>query len=147
MRFGGGAVGAAGLLLAVVAVHIPPALRTAPSPGIVRWHGPGTDVVVLGGGSWRSPLAPDGVLAALRIGGVRSIALLVVEDGVAPSVVDAVVARHPTGTIVAGRRTAGLPARAAVLPVDGAELEVGALHVALVPTEGRLVVEAWPSPR
>ena len=109
LRFGGGAVGAAGLLLAVVAVHIPPALRTAPSPGIVRWHGPGTDVVVLGGGSWRSPLAPDGVLAALRIGGVRSIALLVVEDGVAPSVVDAVVARHPTGTIVAGRRTAGCP--------------------------------------
>ena len=116
----------------------------------MRWHEPGTDVVALGGGSWRSPLGADGVLAALRTAGVRSIALLVlVDDAVAPSVVDAVLARHPTGTILAapGRRTAGLPARTAVLPADGADIEVGALHVAAVPAEGGLVVEAWPSPR
>ena len=150
VRVVGGVLAAGGVLVAVVAAQVPPPLRTEPSPGIVRWHGPATDVVVLGGGSWRSPLGPDGVLAALRTAGVRSIALLVlVDDAVAPGVVDAVVARHPTGTILAsaGRRTAGLPARTAVLPFGGADLDVGALHVTLVPAEGRLVVEAWPSPR
>ena len=138
------------LFVAVVVAHTPPALRSVPAAGIVRWHGPGTDVVALGGGSWRTPLGADGVLAALRTAGVRSIDLLVVvDDSVTRRVVDAVLERHPTGRVLAaaGRRTTEVPSRATVLPAGGAELDVGGLHVALVPAERRLVVEAWPGPR
>jgi ComEC/Rec2-related protein len=138
------------LYVAVVLAHAPVALRTVPSPGVVRWHGPGSEVVALGGGSWRTPLGAEGVLESLRIAGVGAIDLLVVVDErVRPEVVAAVRQRHATAAVVVapGRSPDDAPPGAVALPAGGTALEVGSLHVALVPGPGRLVVEAWPSPR
>jgi competence protein ComEC len=138
------------LYVAVVLAHAPPALRTALRPGVVRWHGQATEVVALGGGGWRSPLGAEGVLESLRVAGVGAIDLLVVvDDQVGPGVVAAVRDRHATAAVLVtgGRPPDDVPPGAIVLPSTGASLEVGALHVALVPGQDRLVVEAWPSPR
>ncbi|MFL6207193.1 MAG: ComEC/Rec2 family competence protein, partial [Acidimicrobiales bacterium] len=59
----------AALLTAVVAAHAPPPRRQSLQPGVVRWHGPGVDVIVLGGGG-RSSLGGAGLLEALRRAGV-----------------------------------------------------------------------------
>jgi ComEC/Rec2-related protein len=148
-RLGGLAVvGAASLT--VVLVHAPPALRTELVPGVVRWHGSGTDVVVLGGGSWRSPVREAVALEALRRGGVRAIDLLVVvSDDVTARTVSVVVGRHPTGTVLvaSGRSPDDLPPGAVVAPSGRLDVVVGSLQVLLAPGEGRLVVEAWPRPR
>jgi competence protein ComEC len=146
-----GAVLAGAVLVAAVAgANAPPPLRSALTPGVVRWHGGGTDVVVLGGGGWRSPLSPATALEALREDGVGAIDVLVVADaGVRGTVVEALGERHPTGAVLVpvGLAPADRPAGAVPVPASGATLEVGDLLVVMVPGEERLVVEAWPAPR
>lgn len=138
------------VFVTVILVHAPPALRTELQPGVVRWHGGGTEVVVLGGSSWRSPVTEEVALEALRRGGVRAIDLLVVVSRDVPAAtIAAVMARHPTGTVLVApeRSPDDLPPGAVVAPTSRADLAVGSLRVLLAPGEGRLVVEAWPSPR
>jgi hypothetical protein len=126
-----GAVVAVGAVLsAVVAAHAPAPLREAPAPGVVRWHGRGVDVIVLGGG--RSDLGAPTVLESLRRSGVDTIDLLVVADASVPvSVVDLVARAHRIGTTHT--------------PVDGAAtVDLGSLTVRIVAVPGRLVVDAVP---
>ena len=128
--------------VAVLVAHAPPPLRSTPGPGIVRWHAAGTEVVALGGGGWRASPGTEATLEELRRAGVGSIdALVVVDDSVSAAVVEAVTARHRTGVVLA-------PATAEVVgtavPADGTDLQVGHLHVTIVPGEQRLVVEARP---
>ena len=147
-RQAGAALLALVVLVAVAAAHAPPPLRRALGPGVVRWHGTGTDVVVLGGGGWRSsPRAVD-VLQVLREDGVGAVDLVVVADDTVPaSVVEAVTARHPTGAVVVhpGIEPAERPEGAEPAPSVGTALPIGGLLVLLVPGEDRLVVEAWPA--
>ncbi len=137
------------LLLAVLAAHAPPPLAGALRPGVVRWHGGEADVVVLGGGGWRSRLGPAEVLEALRTAGVGAVDLIVVVDAeVDASLVGAVTARHPTAAVlVPGAVDPGeRPAGALAVPPAGTALRVGDLDVRITPGEDRLVVEAWPAP-
>jgi competence protein ComEC len=148
------AAGAALAALAVVATvgvaNAPAPLRASLAPGVVRWHHGGTDVVVLGGGGWRSPLSEAGVLQVLREEGVGSVDLLVAADAEVPAaLLESVAARHPAGAVLVPAATGpeDRPAEALGLPPDGATFEVGALVVVVVPGEERVVVEAWPAPR
>jgi competence protein ComEC len=154
---GAGAARRVGTGLLVVAVgaallgaQAAPALRTTLAPGIVRWHGAGTDVVVLGGGSWRSSIGPDEALAALRTAGVGAIDVLVASDGHASAAaVDAIGRRHPIGRVLVppGGPPADRLSGAIAVPRSGAALAVGGLDLLLTPVEDRLVVEAWPARR
>jgi competence protein ComEC len=144
----GGALVVAVLLVVVAVAQAPPPLRRVLAPGVVRWHGAGTDVVVLGGAGWRAAPSPARALEALREAGVGAVDLLVVADGsLDGAVVDTVLRRHRAGAVVVSaavdpqRRPAGAVAVAA-----GTTVTVGALLVLLVPGDGRLVVEAWPVP-
>lgn len=144
-----GAVGVAGVMLHGLAVaHAPVPLRSALHPGVVRWHGGTTDVVVLGGGSWQSRLGAESTLAALRVAGVGAIEVVVVVDASVPaSVVAAVVDRHPTGAVLVAPAVAPAerPPGAVAVPATGTALAVGDLDLLLTPAGPRLVVEAWPS--
>jgi hypothetical protein len=143
LRRGGLAGAGAAIAAAVLVAHAPPPLRSSPRSGVVRWHAGDTDVVTLGGGGWRASLGVASVLEELRRAGVDGIDLLVVvDDGVPGSVVEAVTARHPTGPVLGPSSEAG--AGVVPVPASGTELDVGALHVTIVPGEGRLVVEARP---
>lgn len=147
----------AGLLIATAAVAVavttaqaPPPLRGELGPGLVRWHAGSTDVVVLGGAGGRSPIGAAGALADLRAAGVGTIDLLVVADASVPaSVVPAIEARHPIGTILAVTGADLTRARAPVVPAPrpAAVVPVGALEVRLTATADRLVVEARPVTR
>jgi hypothetical protein len=130
-RVAAGALAVAAVLAAVVTANAPVARREALRPGVVRWHGPGVDVVVLGGGG-RSSLGGAGVLESLRRAGVGTIDLLVVADGSVPETVVELVARaHRLGQVHE--------------LVDGAgRVEVGSLVVRIVAVPGRLVVDAGP---
>jgi competence protein ComEC len=148
-RATGAALAAAAVYVAVVLAQAPPGLRDALAPGVVRWHGPGAEVLALGGGGWRSGLDAPSVLAVLRTAHVRSIDVLVVVDARVPaSVVAAVGERHPIGRtlVAAGRSPEERPTAAVAVPAAGAQLEVGGLDLLLVPAEDRLVVEAVPAP-
>ncbi len=143
----GGIAVAGSMLVGLAGAHAPPGLRTALSPGVVRWHAGATDVVVLGGASWQSSVGAEATLAALRVAGVGAIdALVVVDDSVAPSMVDVVGDRHPTGAVLIASTVAPghRPDGAAVVPPTGTALEVGDLHLLITPAGDRLVVEAWP---
>lgn len=140
------AVAALALVLAVVAAHAPPALRSAPAVGVQRWHGRGAEVVVLGDGGRRAPSAAT-VLEALRTEGVRAIDVLVVADrAVTDPVVEAVLDAHPVGRVLAhgSMPDERLPPGAALVPPEGAELAVGSLVVRIVVAPERLVVDARP---
>lgn len=133
--------------LAAAARHGPVALRADLGPGVVRWHADGTDVVVLGGGGWRSSLGPGVALEVLRRGGVGSIDLLVVTgSALRTDVVAAVATRHPIGTVVVptddGRWDPHLPVVQA--PLEATTVAVGHLDVTIAPGSERLVVEARP---
>jgi hypothetical protein len=136
------------VLAAVVGAQVPPGLRSAPVPGLVRWHGSGTDIVALGGGSWRSALGVGDALAALRTARVGAIDLLVLVDGSVPaSLVAEVRTRHPVGRILVppSLAPAERPPGAVPVPPTGAALSVGHLELLLSPVDDRLVVEAWPA--
>jgi hypothetical protein len=143
------AVAVGPLLAAAIAAHAPPSSRSAPMPGVVRWHAAGTEVVVLGGSGGRGRLTSASVLAALRRAGVREIDLLVVADAsVAGGVATDVRRVHPTGTTVLHRaateperRPAGVPA-----PAGTSLVHIGRLTVRLVDAGERLVVEAAARP-
>jgi competence protein ComEC len=135
-RIGLTLVGAVVLVTLAVAQR-PPALRSDLGAGAVRWHGPGTDVVVLGGGGRQGGSRAEEVLEALRHARVGAVDLLVVaDDRVGTDVVPAVTARHPAGLVV----------RRSDVPAAGATLPVGSLLGVLVPGEDRLIAEAWPAP-
>ncbi len=124
----------AAVVAAILAAHAPVALRSELRPGVVRWHADATDVVVLGGGGWRTPLGAPAVLAALREAGVRELDLLVLADAaVRPELVAAVESRHAVGAVVEGP---------AGIPTGGAELALGSLVVRLTPVADRVVTEA-----
>lgn len=143
------ALGAASIAVAVLVVRVPPPLRSALAPGIVRWHDQEVDIVALGGAGWRTTLGAAATLEHLRRAGVGSITVLVLVDPSVPGrVVDAVAEHHPLGAVIAPRDLAdppGEPVTAA--PRGGAELVVGDLLVTVVQGEQRLVVEARPAPR
>jgi hypothetical protein len=148
-RVGTGLVVAA-VATAALGAHAPPGLRSTLAPGVVRWHGPATEVVALGGGGWRSSLDAETALGALRTAGVGAIDVLVVVDGEVPgSVVAAVRGRHPTGRLLVppGAAPAERPIGAVALPRTGTALAVGGLDLLLTPVEDRIVVEAWPARR
>jgi hypothetical protein len=108
----------------------------------VRWHAAGTDVVVLGGGGWRTAPGVETALEQLRRAGVGAIDLLVVADGdLGPPVVDAVIDRHPAGAVLV---PVGSEVTGEVVPIDGVELDVGAVRVAVIPAGERLVVDVAP---
>jgi competence protein ComEC len=137
------------VLTALVAAHAPPALRTSPLTGMVRWHAGTTDVVVLGGVGGRTSLAAPAILEALRRAEVADIDLLVVADPSVPeAVVDVVVRVHPTAAVVAqGAALLDAPPGSVVRPpADGTTVELGALLVRLVVVPDRLVVDAVPRP-
>jgi competence protein ComEC len=146
----GGLLVVGAVLAAVVGAQAPPGLRSVPVPGLVRWHGSGTEVVALGGGSWRSALGVGAALAALRTARVGAIDLLVLVDGSVPaSLVAEVRARHPVGRVLVppSLAPAERPPGAVPVPPTGAALSVGRLEVLLSPVDDRLVVEAWPARR
>jgi len=132
LRHLGGTVAVGAVLSAVVVAHTPAPLRDAVSPGVVRWHARGVDVVVLGGAGGRSTLAGASVLEALRRSGVGTIDVLVVADPSVPaSVVELVRGAHRTSA------THGI--------ADGAAtIDLGSLVVRIVSVPGRLVVDAQP---
>lgn len=142
------AVATLAVLAATAQAHAPPALRTSPAPGIVRWHSGGTDVVVLGGTGGRVPLGASGTLASLRSAGVGTIDVLVLADSsVDGDLVATLERRHPIGVVVAlGApdldRVAAPFARA---PRPGTTARVGALDLRFVATADRLVVDASPA--
>ncbi len=126
------------VVAAIATANAPPRLREVLLPAVVRWHAAGTEVVVLGGGGFRAPVTAPTTLEAMRRAGIDAIDLLVLaDDDVGAPVVEAVAARHRTGAVLGPQD----------LPAEGAALEVGDLWVLLVPADGRVVVEAWPSPR
>jgi competence protein ComEC len=132
---------------AVALRQAPTAIRSELDAGVVRWHAGATDVVVLGGGGWRSSLAPEEVLAALRRHGVGSIELLVVAGAdVRPAVVAAVVARHPIGALVVPADDGSWDPALDVVraPRQPTHVVVGELDVTLAPGTGRLAVDARP---
>jgi competence protein ComEC len=140
---------AGAVLVAVASAQAPVGLRSGLAPGIVRWHGPRTEVVALGGGGWRSSLGAEAALAALRTARVGAIDLLVVVDGDVPaSVVAAVRAEHPTARVLVppSLGPAERPPEAVAVPRSGAAIAVGALDVLLTVVRDRMVVEAWPAP-
>jgi competence protein ComEC len=144
LRRGGLAAAGAAIAAAVLVAHVPPPLRSVPRSGVVRWHAGNTDVVALGGGGWRASLGVASVLEELRRAGVGGIDLLVVvDDGVPGSVVEAVTTRHPTGPVLVPSH-GDAPVGAVPIPAGGTELDIGGLHVTIVPGEDRLVVEARP---
>ncbi len=135
------------LLVAVVMANAPVPLRSAPLPGVVRWHSSGTDVVVLGGVGGRTSLGSASVLAALRRSGVDGIDLLVVADAsVRADVVEAVQRAHPSGAVVAHRSVSVSTARPPPVrvPPGNSVIDVGGVTVRLADAGERLVVEAWP---
>lgn len=135
------------VLAAVVAAHAPPGLRTAPLPGVVRWHAGDTDVVVLGGAGGRTSLSGPAVLQALRRDGVGTIDLLVVADpSVPPALVDLVARAHPiAGVLVQGGALLDTPPEAVLRPTAGSTtLELAGLTVRVVVVPDRLVVDAVP---
>lgn len=149
LRSLGGVVAVGALLVAVVSAQAPPGLRSHLRAGVVRWHGPGTEVIALGGGSWQSSLGVEGVLEALRTAGVGGIDLLIAVDADVPApVVEAVAARHPTATVLVPASTdpEDRPPGAVPVPSTGTAVEVGSLTLLVSPGEDRLVVEAWPRP-
>jgi hypothetical protein len=126
---------------AVVAAHAPAPLRSAPITGVVRWHGAGTDVVVLGGVGGRTDLSSRTVLEALRRSGVRGIDLLVVADAsVSAPVVEAVRRAHPTAAVVVHASVTDL--REAIVMPTPVALDLRGLTVRVVDGGERLVVEA-----
>lgn len=147
LRRAGRALAGLGLAVAVVVAQAPPPLRSALIPGVVRWHGSHTDVVVLGGVGGRSSLGAPAVLQALRRAGVGAIDLLVVADASVPAaLVDDVVRGHPTGVVVAdGAALLDAHQHSLVrVPPEGAVVELGSLTVRLVVVPDRLVVDAVP---
>lgn len=147
LRRTGLALAGLGVAVAVVVAQAPPPLRASLVPGVVRWHGRHTDVVVLGGVGGRSTLAAPAVLQALRRAGVDAIDLLVVADPSVPAaVVDDVVRGHPTAVVVAdGAALLDAPRGTVVrLPPEGAVVDLGSLTVRLVVVPDRLVVDAVP---
>jgi competence protein ComEC len=143
---GGVGLATVALAVAVVAAHAPPPLRSAPALGVVRWHGHGVDVVVLGDGGRRSP-SPAMVLEALRTDGVRSIDLLVIADAAVPSpVVAAVLDAHAVGRVVAHSSVAAehLPSGTVRAPPSGTSFSLGGLVIELTVAPARLVVDARP---
>jgi ComEC/Rec2-related protein len=130
-RTAGAALLTAAVLAAVVTAHAPTPRRQALRPGLVRWHGDGVDVIVLGGVG-RSSLGGAAVLESLRRSGVDTIDVLVVADPSVPGPVVELLARsHRIG------RVHGV--------ADGATtLEVGSLVVRVTAVPGRLVVDAAP---
>jgi hypothetical protein len=130
------------VLMAVVAAHAPAPGRSTPVTGVVRWHGSGTEVIVLGGVGGRTTLDGATTLDALRRSGVRGIDLLVVADASVPSaVIEAVRAAHPTGAVVAHRAVLDL-AGSAPAPSRPTVLDLRGLSVRIVDAGERLVVEA-----
>jgi len=127
----GAALVAATVLTAAVAAHAPAPRRQALQPGAVRWHGGGTDVLVLGGAG-RTTLGGASLLASLRRSGVRTIDLLVIADATVPEEVLEVIAdAHRIGQVHD-------------LGDGAATIEVGDLVVRIVAVPGRLVVDAVP---
>ena len=145
----------AGQLVAVLAVagamlaaQAPPPLRSAPFPGLVRWHAGGTDVVVLGGVGGRTGLGAGSVLEELRRAQVGTVDLLVVADAsVTDELVEIVRQAHPVGAVLAhGAALLDAPPGAVLRPPpDGATIVLGDLTLRLVPAPDRLVVDAAPS--
>ncbi|MFZ6003816.1 MAG: ComEC/Rec2 family competence protein [Actinomycetota bacterium] len=128
---------AAGVVVVVaVTAHAPVPLRQALAPGVVRWHGGSTDVVVLGGLAGREQrLGVASTLAALRRARVRSIDVLVLADrSISDDLVAAIASRHPAGTIVA----------APDVPRPSTVMRAGDLVLRLTHAGDRLVVEAAP---
>ena len=143
------AIGRSGLAMAALACAAATLTAQAPAPlraplatGVVHWHGPHGDVVVLGGTGGRSVLGASRALEALRRGGVGSIALLVVADeSVEPGAVAAVRRAHPVGTLVAaGGAAPDLPGAVAV--AQSGSVDVGGLRVQLTVTADRVAVDA-----
>jgi competence protein ComEC len=127
----GAALVAATVLTAVVAAHAPVARRQALQPGAVRWHGGGTDVLVLGGAG-RTTVGGASLLASLRRSGVRTVDLLVIADATVPeAVLEAIADAHRIGQVHD-------------LSDGAATIEVGDLVVRIVAVPGRLVVDAVP---
>jgi len=147
VRRTGAVVASLSIVLAIVAAHTPPPLRTTLLPGVVRWHEGSTDLVVVGGaGGGRSP-GPAAVLAVLRESRVASIDLLVVADRSVPAgLVNAIESRHPVGAVVVAGGVGPLETEApqVLAPRPAANVEVGSLEVRLTATADRLVVEARP---
>jgi len=145
LRRSGLLLAAMALAGAVLAVQAPPPLRSAPLPGLVRWHAAGTDVVVLGGIGGRSGLGAGSVLEALRRAQVGPIHLLVVADAsVSDSLVETVRQAHPTAAVLAqGAALLDAPPDTVLrLPPAGASMELGDLTLRLVTAPDRLVVTA-----
>jgi competence protein ComEC len=143
----GWALAAGSVTAAVLAAHAPAPLRSAPMAGVVRWHGDGIDVVVLGGAGGRSTLAAAPVLGALRRSGVRGIDVLVVADATVPDgVVAAVREVHPAGALVAHRSASfdGALAEASRPPPGLTAIDLGGLSVRFLDVGDRLVVDAVP---
>jgi competence protein ComEC len=146
----GVAAAAAAVLAATMSAQAAPPLRSALAPGLVRWHGPSTEVLVLGGAGGRSAIGASSALAALRTAGVGGIDLLVVADpSVPPAVVEVIETRHPIGAVAlaGGADLPEVSAPVQVAPRPGALLAVGTLAVRLTATGERVVVEATPRDR
>jgi hypothetical protein len=143
----GVAAAVAAVLAATVSAQAAPPLRSTLAPGLVRWHGPSTEVLVLGGAGGRSAIGASSALAALRTAGVGGIDLLVVADpSVPPAVVEVIETRHPIGAVAlaGGADLPEVSAPVQVAPRPGALLAVGTLAVRLTATGERVVVEATP---
>lgn len=153
-RLGAPAATAIGRWIALLAVagallgrQAPVPLRSELGAGVVRWHAGGTEVVVLGGGGWRSSLGAAEALEALRRGGLGSIELLVVSAGdVRPPVVRAIAERHPVGVLVVPADHGDWDRSLTVVraPPVTTRVTVGHLEVTFAPGADRLVVDARP---
>lgn len=144
-RRAGWALVLATVAAALLSAHAPVPLRSAPLPGVVRWHHQGTDVIVLGGGR-RTGLGVEPALEALRRAGVGRIDLLVVADAtVSAEVVGELVAIHPAADVVTHPAVDGGPGSVPVAR-PGGTAAVGALTVTIAVVGDRLVVEAVARP-
>ncbi len=123
-------------------------MRSAPFPGLVRWHAGDTDVVVLGGVGGRNGLGAGSVLEELRRAQVGTIDLLVVADAsVTEGLLEIVRDAHPIGAVLAqGAALLDAPPGAVLRPPpEPATVVLGALTLRLVPAPDRLVVDAVPT--